>query len=355
MQAKKNKRVKLKKSYSRGKDLLLFALGALLFGILFYRFVYTPVFQEKSLQVSKNVYLVYRITERKSSGDVIYGLHLWNQSNKIFGEIETENSKSKFLLSGQDYLIENGKQVRLLERGLNPLNYPYTPALYTFISRNSKEYLNFKQNTNLTFLGRDAAHVSFDDSFKKGRKYEFIFDASTGFPLTVKISEDGEVIFKSEAAAISENELLKNQLFELKKDKAIDVFENLRVSPSEVQSILFVNVYPPTWIPPELENSRILKLSNYRPPFSTVSINRDCLLFVYYDSDKFVQICEFRGSFPYKPLNTIMKFKAKNREFILTTAPGYYLAWGKDGNNTLVIASNLDKELIIKVAEGLFE
>jgi|GEM_PF-4866479 len=354
MQKRNRKKTFFKKRYSAGRDFFLLTLVVSGFLILFYFFVYRPVFNNEATSL-KPVKAVFKVEEKNGEKIEYYVERVWYLKEGLFRERTKDESVVQYELSDEGYYLSSGGKTYRLEKSLNPCGYPLSPILGRFILEHASEFYRSKREDGVVYLGRDAASVEFRDPFSEVRRVKFIIDRSTGFPLLIDVVESGDVIYCARATYFSELLNQPEPPFLIDKKNAVDVYERQRYDAGEIQGAVKFSIYPPTLIPPELDKFAILKLDRLRLPLSDLELRGELVFFGYYDRDKFIQVIEFKGSMP---LNTGVKafsFQARKREFKLAALPGAYVTWTRDGNVTLVIISNLNKNTIIKVAEGLFE
>lgn len=354
MQKRDKRKDLLKKKYSPGRDfflLILVVAGSLL---LFYFFVYRPVFNAETTAL-KPFKVVLKVEESKGEKIEYWVERVWYLNNSIYIEKTLEDSVVQYELTDEGYYMSSGGKTYRLEKSLNPGGYPLSPVMGRFILEHVSEFYRVKLQDGVNYLGRKAASVEFQDPFSEQRKFKFIIDRSTGFPLLIEVLQNGDILYRARATYFSELINQPEPPFRIDRKNAEDIYEKYRYDAGEIQSAAKFSIYPPTLIPPELEKFAILKLGRFRPPLSSFELKGELVFFGYYDHDGFIQVIEFKGSLPFKKEVKAFDFQVKRRNFKLVALPGAYFAWTKDGSVTLVIVSNLDKDTIIKVAEGLFE
>jgi hypothetical protein len=354
MRRKTRRNIFLRKKYSRGRDFLLLVLLLSVSLVLFYYFVYRPVFYKETFQ-SKPLKAIYKV-EEKTGGKVQYSVQrVWYTGSGTFIERATDENIVHYVIDADGYFVKNGGKTYRLERALNPFGYPFSPLMGKFILEHLKDFYRAGARKDVVYLGRRAVYVEFTDPFSLKRKFKFTIDKESGLPLFIEVLEAGESIYWAKATFFSELLAGSKSPFSIAKEKAEDLYESRRYDAGEIQSAVTFSIYPPGWIPPELDRFAILKLKEFRLPLSGLLLKGDLVCFAYYGEDRFVQIFQFKGSLPVKKMAKAFDFQAKKRKFKLATLPGSYVAWTKDGNVTLLIVGNIEKDKIIKIAEGLFE
>lgn len=342
------------KKYSFKRDLVLFLAVIILFFYLFYRFVYAPVFGLR--RISGNGFkIIYDVYEIRNGSELKYVQTVSWVKGKIFVETSTTDSKSRYLYDENGIYQATGKKVRFIDKSLNPLSFPFSPALCRFLLENREVFVSCNVDEESFYLGRKAIECELKDSFKPKRKYSFIFDAQSYLPMFIEVAENGRTIYRLKGTYFLESSDTEKEPFRLEIKNAEDVYSSNRLQADEVQGAVPFSVYPPGWLPLELKKSGILLVKGFRLPLASFSINSNAVVFSYYNAEKFVQIIEFRGNPPFSDKSARDDFKARRRVFKLSAIPGAFVAWGKDGENSLLIIGNLDRNTIIRVAEGLFE
>lgn len=343
-----------KRNYSFSKDFFLFILVIGISVFVFYRLIYKPIFGVPDV-TDINAHAIYEVRETRGNSEIRFVQKIWHYGESVFVENAALDSVVKYIYSGDSLYQQTEEGTRKLERALNPLFLPFSPALYRFIESNESYHLDLKIFSDSAFAGRDAVECEFKDWFKSDREYRFIFDKKTYLPLFIEVREDGGKIFSAEATFFFDEIRKEEKPFRLSLKGAKDVFVNSRLEASEVQYSVPFSVYPPGWVPADLNRMQILRLERYRLPLSSVSFNTKSILFSFYNEEEFLHVLEFKGNFPAETVKPPPDFQVKGRNFKAVAVPGAFLVWGQDGNVTIAIVTNLSIAEIRRVIEGLFE
>lgn len=343
-----------KKQYSFRRDFLYLILTIALLLIVFNRLEFVSLL-DINKSANKNITAVFKVDETNGQQQKKYVLKIWVLKGKTYVEVADFDTIKKYFYSENELFEESQGKVKRLGKAINPFFFPYTNYLLEFIKRNSTEFRNLKLKEGFIHLGRRCLLTSFKDPFKKNRFYEFLLDEETGFPLSIEVKDEERIIYKSNALEFSDNVNLKEKPFLINVDKAVDAYPGLILEANEVQNLATFAIYPPTWVPPELNQMKIVKLNKYKAPFSTLEIKKDLILFSFYNNNYFVHVVESKGKFNLSPLKKGKPFIVNGRKFNTAALPCALAAWTQDGNTFLLIVSNIDKNKIIKVAKGLFE
>ncbi|MCX7831649.1 MAG: hypothetical protein N2440_01965 [Actinobacteria bacterium] len=349
-----NKPIFIKKRYSFKRDLFLLILVGVLSFLAFYRLILIPVFDVR-LKTNDNLSAVFEVNEITGQEQKKYVTRIWILNSRTYVEVADYDTVTRYIYNEDELLQESQGKIKRLERALNPFFFPYSNSLLEFLKRNSSDLKNFKLTGGFIHLGRKCLFLSFRDSFKLNRSYKFLFDEQTGFPLSIEVKDGERIIYKARAIDFSDELNATKEPFHIDAKEAVDSYPGIILEAEEVQNLAPFTIYPPTWAPPELKQMRIMRLNRYRAPFSALEIKKDLILFSYYDTHYFVHIVESRGKFNLNPLKKGKPFKVNNREFNTAALPCALAAWTNDRNTFLLIVSNIEKEKIVKVAEGLFE